>query len=112
MRQGEDSASALVRKAGVAWNTCWPKPFLVEHTSGPIRRACGPSGQGKSCRLPSEPTRPDPAFPAPVSPGGLAGRLWGNHQSTLSSDDMPLHQHATFPRSAVRVLAADADLVK
>ena len=31
VRQDEDSASALVRNAGVAWDTLWPKPFLVEH---------------------------------------------------------------------------------
>lgn len=67
MRRGEDSASALVRKAGMDIG------ILLAETvfSGACQDQYGVApagGHSKWYRVPSEPTRPDPAFPAPSLP--------------------------------------------
>lgn len=110
MRRGEDSASALVRKAGVDVEYFWPKLFSVEHVR---TNTAWPQRAGRANRTASRLSRPDQIQPFPPrrSPDNFSEDS-GETNMYLSSDDMPLHQHARFPRSAGRVLAADADPVK
>lgn len=100
VRRGEDSASALVRGAGVAWNLAGRKRFWWTK-SGPIRRERGLQralgrADGAASRL-SRPGQVQP-FPAPSPLTNIPEDYSGETNMYLSRDDMPLHQDGQFPQ--------------